>query len=134
MLGGLPEPVVITEHDLLGRTIIKVLQETRSRRHVYAKEDYTDRITVHLTQAMEKRSPALHRLLNVNVELDNAFQEALCLWIKGQGDAGLPANQACKNFLAQMRIDESEYTYDAAYKAWQRFNERLRKKHRLEVS
>lgn len=124
----LPEPLKITERDMLGRAIIKVLQETRARRLDNAKELFTDRISVELTVDMARRSPYLHRLINVNVELDNQFAEALVVWVKAQRESGLPASTACKSFLAKLRIDESEYSFEAAWKVWLRFNESVRKK------
>lgn len=117
------EPLEITEKQLLGRSIIKVLQETRSHRFDNVLDDYTARIQVILTDAMRKRSPKLHRLVYINTEIENSFREALIVWIKAQTKTGEPANESCKNFLSELKIDEREYSFDAAYKVWQRYND-----------
>lgn len=137
----LPEPLKINERDMLGRNIIKVLQEKRSDKNDLVKrsatsgrELLTSRLSVVLTTAMERRSPSLHRIINVNYELDNEFQEALITWIRAQQELEIPTSTACKNFLARLKIDEKEYTYDAAYKVWQRHNQSVVKKTIQEAS
>lgn len=121
------EPVMVTERDLLGRSIMKVLQETRKHTFDNVLDSYTDRIKIILTDDMRKRSPRLHRLLYMNTELEKHFRDALLIWIRAQRKMGSPVNEACKNFLATLKIDDQEYSYDAAYKVWQRFNDVKRK-------
>ena len=122
------EPIQVTEIDFVGRAIMKVLQETRAHKFDNVLEDYTDRIEIQLTTRMQERNYRLHRLLHINNELDKAFREAIIIYVRAQRKAGEPANQACKNFLADLKIDEKEFSYDGAYKAWQRFLESSRKK------
>lgn len=122
------EPVQVTEIDFLGRSIMKVLQETRSHKFANVLEGYTERIEIQLTSRMQERNYRLHRLIHINTELDKAFRDAIILFVRAQNQAGEPSNSACKNFLELLNIDESEFSYDAAYKAWQRFNERTREK------
>jgi hypothetical protein len=128
------EPVVVTEKDLLGSAIMKVLQETRNHKFDNVLESYTERLKVVLTESMRKRSPRLHRLVYINTQLEKDFQTGLMLWIRAQRKMGYTAKDACKDFLATFKIDEPEYSYDAAYKAWQRFNEPKRKNNGLELS
>lgn len=126
---GVQEPVKVSERDMLGRCIIKVLQEKRTQRNVRGQnEGASARIRVKLTQDMAKRSPYLHRLININVELDNEFHDAIILWVKSWREMGMPASTACKEFLRVLKIDENEYTYDAAYKVWQRDGRTVREK------
>jgi hypothetical protein len=127
------EPVVITERDMLGSAIMKVLQETRNHKFDNVLEGYTERLKLVLTESMRKRSPRLHRLVYINTQLEKDFQTGLLLWVRAQKLAGIPAKTAIINFLAALKIDENEYSYDAAAKAWIRFNEASRNKG-LEVS
>lgn len=121
----LPEPIQVTERDLLGKAIIKVLQENRGNRNARNQKSLSDmnkRISVILTKEMSERSPRLHRLVNVNVELDNDFHKSIILWIKAQKQCGMPASVACRAFLEVLKIDEGEYSYDAAWQVWKRYN------------
>lgn len=128
------EPVVVKEKDLLGSAIMKALLETRQHKFDRLLDSYTSRIKVVLTHDMRERSPRLHRLLYMNTELENDFQTGLLLWVRAQRKMGYPANEACKNFLATLKIEEKEYSYDAAYKVWQRFNLKNRKNSAPELS
>ncbi|HMG93213.1 MAG TPA: hypothetical protein VK589_24320 [Chryseolinea sp.] len=128
------EPVVLKEKDLLGSAIMKALQETRQHKFDRRLDQFTSRIKVVLTHDMRERSPRLHRLIYMNTELEREFQVGLLLWVRAQRKMGSPANEACKNFLATLKIDENEYSYDAAYKLWQRFNEIKNKNNAPEVS
>jgi hypothetical protein len=117
------EPIATDEKGMIGRCIINVLKEKREHRFDNVLEKYTDRIEVQLNADMRSRSPKLHRLLYINIELERLFREAIIIWVHAQKDAGMPANEACKNFLAKLKIEEREYSFDAAYKLWQRFND-----------
>lgn len=74
-------------------------------------------------------SPNVSQLVQINSLLDEMFQEGLILWIFAQGYAGVNPHNSCKSFLSFFNIDENEYTYDAAHKAWLRY--RSSKKDRL---
>lgn len=114
------EPLILDEKRLLGRVITAVLQERRIHKFENVLSSYTDRIAVVLNSDMRERSPRLDRLLYMNVGLAKLFREALLVWVKAQKNINLPAKQACINFLAELNIDDGEYSYDAAYKTWQR--------------
>jgi len=121
------EPLELSEKDLLGSAVMKILLEKRQHRFENIVESYTSRIKVKLNSDMRKRSPRLYRLIYANTELEREFKEALMLWIRAQRQLGYTAKDACINFLETMKIDEREYSWDAAYKAWQRFNVNTRK-------
>jgi hypothetical protein len=124
------EPIFLDEKEMLGRAIIKILQEKRAHKFDNRLETYTDRIEVVLNSDMRERSPRLNRIIHINVELEKNFREGLILWIKAYKKLGAPANEACKSFLAELKIEETEYSYDAAYKVWQRFNQSSRVKNK----
>lgn len=124
------EPFAVRERDILGRAIIKAIQETRARKFERVLDKYTARIKVVLTKEMRERSPRLNRIIHMNATLEMEFGDAIVLWVKAQRKLGSPANEACKDFLRALKIDESEYSYDAAYKVWQRYNDSVRKKAR----
>ncbi len=117
------EPLQVNERSLLGRNIMKVLQETRKHKFDSVLYQYTDRLQVTLTHDMMERSPNLKRLVYVNTEIEKEFKEAIFIWVEAQMEMNCPANEACKNFLEYYGIDDTEYTYDATYKAWQRYKE-----------
>lgn len=118
------EPVIVRERDILGRAIIKAIQETRTRRFDRVLDQYTARIKVVLTKEMRERSPRLNRIIHMNTTIEQEFWDAIVLWVKAQRRMGSPADGACKDFLNTLKIDETEYSYDAAYKQWQRYNKR----------
>ena len=125
------EPLNITERSLLGRNIMKVLQETRKHKFENVLYQYTERLQVVLTADMRERSPRLARLVYVNNEIEKEFKEALFIWIEAQMEMACHAKEACQNFLDYYGIDDQEYSYDAAYKAWQRFKTDVAYKNKL---
>jgi hypothetical protein len=71
---------------------------------------------------MAKRGPTQSRLSKpINYYLDKLFKNTLITWIQSSEIAGVNAYQASKSFLVYFRIDESEYSHDAAYKYWTRW-------------
>lgn len=124
------EPFIVRERDILGRAIIKAIQETRSRKFDRVLDKYTARIKVVLTKEMRERSPMIRRIIHMNTYLEMEFGDAIILWVKAQRKLGSPDSEACKDFLRTLKIDETEYSYDAAYKVWQRYNVEVNKKMR----
>ena len=101
---------------------MKILCENRQQKFDKALDLFTSRIAVELTHDMRERSPRLYRLVYANTELEREFKEALVMWIRAQKQLGYTAKDACISFLETLKITDREYSYDAAYKFWQRFN------------
>ncbi len=100
---------------------MKTLNEKRKHKFDNVLDEYTERIQLSLTDDMRKRSPSLRRLVHINVDLERVFKEHLYIWVEGQRNAGIPEYEACKNFLDHYRIQDNEYSYDAAERAWRRY-------------
>lgn len=115
------EPLKVTERSTLGVCIMKILAEKRNWKFEKVLEDYTERITIIPGKEMLERSPRLHRLVYINVDLEKVFKECLYVWVAAQSKAGVPEYEACKNFIDHYSIRQNEYTYDAAERAWRRY-------------
>lgn len=115
------EPLRATERSLLGICIMKTLMDNRKHKFDNVLKEYTQRIEIILTDDMNKRSPRLYKLVNINVELERVFKEHLYIWVAAQNEAGIPEYEACKNFIDHYKIQPNEYTYDAAERAWRRY-------------
>lgn len=114
-----PEPFRLDEHSSLGKILIKSLNESRGSANL--NDRLSDTLAIELSSRIQRRSPGISQLLYINNLLDEMFQEDLILWIFAQSYAGVNPHNSCKSFLFFFNIDENEYSYDAAYKAWQRY-------------
>lgn len=123
----LPEPFRLDEHTSVGKNLIKALRDRQEAANL--SERQTDVLAIELSSRAAKMSPGVSQLLYINSLLDEMFQESLILWIFAQSYAGVNPHNSCKSFLFFFNIDENEYTYDAAHKAWLRY--RSSKKDRL---
>jgi hypothetical protein len=114
------QPLYADERSPLGAAIMHVLMEVRKSKFENIIHHHTECILVTPTVNMARRSPRQYKLVRVAVEMERVFRQAIIVWVSAQQEAGLPANQACKNFLEHYGIDEGEFSYDGVYKCWQR--------------
>ena len=122
---GQAEPIKVEEDSPLGRSVMSILIDKRqvttsSARSAYSKE-YDSTLRLVLSHSMMERSPSIKKLARLNLEFDEIFRQAIFIWVRAQNQNGVGSYAAVQNFLEFYKIDESEYTKDAAYKAWQRF-------------
>lgn len=119
----LREPVITEEYSSFGKSVTLALKDNRLRID-YNDSQFRDRLKkslkVVLTKEQMEFGPRLQKLIRINHAMDDAFKEHLITWVQAQFASGVPAYAACKMFLEFYRIDEKEYSLDAAYKLWQR--------------
>ncbi|HEY3406435.1 MAG TPA: hypothetical protein VGK59_23770 [Ohtaekwangia sp.] len=120
------EPVMIDNHTSLGRAVLSAL--VLKMQYVPDGHDHNDTLQLQLSSRVTERTLRTKQLITINNHLDEMFEEALITWIHAQGTEGVNPNLACKSFLSFFKIEESEYSYDAAYKRWQRFKTRAAEK------
>jgi hypothetical protein len=120
---GYRAPYKIEEDTLIGKYVMSLIIDGRSvDMRGDKKIEMSERLHIHLSEAMAKRSPSLRKLVPINYYLDKVFKNDLITWIKSAEDCGgVRPFVSSKNFLVHFGIDESEYTHDAAYKVWQRY-------------
>lgn len=120
----------LTEHVTPGKLVTMALREKRSRNHLCAigtgrpesAQKITDEITIALTTHQMNLSPRLSKLYRLNIDFDNLFKEHMITFLVAQYSMGTPVFHACKNFLEQYEIKETQFSVDTAYKYWQRWN------------
>jgi len=119
---GYRAPYKIEEDTLIGKYIMSLIIDGRQvDMRGDKKIEMSERLHIHLSEAMAERSPSLRKLVPINYYLDKLFKNELITWIKSSEDCGVRPFVSSKNFLQHYSIDESEYTHDAAYKVWQRY-------------
>ncbi len=115
-----PEPIKVREDSNMGRHIMSILIDKREAGDNH-NDQYTERLKISLSQDMSKRSPRIKKLLRLNFFIDNDFKESLYIWVFGQINAGINPYNATRNFCEHFNFDETEYTHDAAQRAWLRY-------------
>jgi len=116
------EPFKLDERTSLGKNLMSSLVDKLE--YVNVNELYTDKLQVALSSRMAKRGPRIKRLVYINSLLEEMFKEHMITWIFCKSTEGINPSQSTKDFLAFYQIDESEYTYAAAYKLWQKHKQR----------
>jgi hypothetical protein len=129
-----PGPLKIEEDTLLGKQFMSIIIDARKKDVIDQHLEHTHVIEVILSQDMMKRSPNLPRLVPINFFLDKLFKEDLRSWVLSARFYGIRPYPATKNFLEFYGIDESEYSHDAAYRYWQRWQSSQYKKDRKKKS
>ena len=138
---GQSEPLKVEEDSPLGRAVMSILIDKRQVKTSEARsthnKEYDSILRLVLSQSMMERSPSIKKLARINLEFDEIFRQAIFIWVRAQNQNGVASYGAVENFLEFYKIDESEYTKDAAYQAWQRFKHQKylkeRKNRRREV-
>jgi hypothetical protein len=118
------KPIQIDEHSSIGKLVMLALRDKRfsSEYNDQYRNKLTTEIVLRLSKEMVELSPQISKLMKINISIDELFKSHLIAWINGQLTTGIPAYTSCKYFLQFYNIEEKEYSLDAAYKYWQRFN------------
>lgn len=116
------EPLRIEEDSVLGKMIMSILISKRSIRKSSGlmRYEFTDEIEVDLSYNMMRRSPAIHKLSLINLEMTHILHSHLFGWVRAQKVVGVSAKRACESFIAYYELD-GLYSFDAAHRAWLRY-------------
>jgi hypothetical protein len=110
------------EYSTLGKLVTRALLDRRTSEE--NNDQYRDKlttfITISLTKEQAELSPRLNRLMRINIDIDRVFKDHLLTYIYALKETGIPPFTACRMFLQFYKIDEKEYSLDAAYRFWQR--------------
>lgn len=123
------EPFKLDSNTSIGKKLLSSVKEKREYENM--NEQVTDTIQLKLSTRFAARAPRAKHLTYLNTLLEEMFRESLILWVYAQGEQGVNPNQSTKGFLRFYGIEEREYSYDAAYKIWQRFKASSVKKVRI---
>ena len=126
---GLKAPYKIEEDSLIGKFMMSQIIDGRHKDLRGDKRiEMSQVIEIELSEAMAERSPSLGKLITVNYFLDKLFKNELITWIKSADYCGVRPFPASKAFLQHYKIDENEYSHDAAYRHWLRDQQKGRRK------
>lgn len=122
---GLKSPIKVSENISLGKIVTLSLIDKRQRTlsrtmQRDAESKINSELVLVLTEDQVRMGPRINKLIAINTDIDQIFKEHLITYIMAQKSIGIPVKTACRSFLAEMGINESEYSIDAAYKHWQR--------------
>lgn len=115
---GQVEPLQVAENSVIGKHIMSMLIDKRDFEN--SNDEYSDIIQLQLSQAMYKRSPRIKNLIRINYYLENDFKEALFIWVHAKIDSGINPYNATREFVEFYNFSPTEYTHDAAQRAWLR--------------
>lgn len=119
---GQTAPYKLEEDTLIGKQFMSLIIDARKKDMMGDKKiEMTAVIEVELSKMMAERSPSIRKLIPISFYLDKLFKDHLIVWIKSAEHYGIRPSPASKDFLAHFGIQESEYTYDAAYRHWLRY-------------
>lgn len=126
------EPLRIEEDSVLGKMIMAILISKRSIRKASGlmRYEFTDYIEVDLSNNFKRRSPAIHKLCLINLDLLHIFHSHLFGWVRAQKVVGVSAKRACESFIAFYQLQD-HYSFDAAHRAWNRYINSEYQKERL---
>lgn len=118
---GLTAPYKIEEDTLLGKQFMSLLMDCRTKDLRGDKKiEMSATLPVLLSEELAKRSATLPKLIPINYYLDKLFKAALIAWIQCSEELGVRPFNSSKSFLAYYKIEEAEYSHDAAYKVYLR--------------
>lgn len=114
------------EYTTLGKLVTLALRDARqwTEYNTIHRKQLSETIVLHLTVEQMKLGPKISKLLRLNVDMDREFKSHLVSWIHAGTAVGIAPFNSCKNYLIYYKIDEKEYSLDAAYKYWQRISKR----------
>jgi hypothetical protein len=117
-------PYKVDEHDMVGKILICVILDKRNQKRIKALKGATEQLVVSLNQDMNRHSASQAKLQRANFYFDKMFKDALIEWIIASTYKKVDTKNvslSIKNFLEYYNIEESEYSYDTAYKYWTRW-------------
>jgi hypothetical protein len=120
-------PYKIEEDSLLGKQFMANIIDGRKHDFIDTHIEVTEHIEVILSQDMMARSPKQSKLRSINFFLDKIYKEGLIDWVIAAKCYGTRPYAATRDFLEFYGIDNNEYSHDAAYKLWQRYNKQENK-------
>jgi hypothetical protein len=92
------------------------------------KKELTEKVSLMVSPTLYRRLIAKQRYLTIGFLLHKIFQEEMLTYMRAQNNAGIPAQQALKEFLSLNGVSEDDYALDSAYTAWKRKKEFFAKK------
>lgn len=66
-------------------------------------------------------SPSIEKLTIINTDLDQIFKEHMITYVLAQKREGISEKAACRFWLDYLKLTETEYQLDRAYKYCQRY-------------
>jgi hypothetical protein len=118
--------VKVEEYTTLGKYVTLALREPAgAENNGQYRDRLTTTITIVLTKKQSQLGPRLHKLMRINTDIDRVFKEHMLTWINAHQECGVPPYTACRLFLEYYKIDESEYSLEAAHRFYQRTKEDL---------
>jgi hypothetical protein len=123
---GQRSPIQVDENTAMGKFITLSLLDRRPWKE-YASFNTPERsdklsasLKIILTKEQSEMAVRKSKLLRINTDLDRLFKEHMITFIEALRTNGIPASHACKQFLRYFHIEETEYSFDAAYKHYKR--------------
>lgn len=125
-------PYYIDLHSPVGLVISNVLRSKQLTCRLSAKdkEKYTAHFHCILSKRMSELEIRTSYLIRFNMEFKQIFRDQLCNWVMAQSQVNIPYYKSVELFLVYYDIKESEYSYDAALRMWNRYNASRQKQSR----
>jgi hypothetical protein len=119
---GQLQPFKVNENSVVGKDIIAVLSDQRSKELVPC--DYVNTISFELSVALAKMKPSLIKLGHLRSFIENDFKKSLEHYTRAQVEMGQGRYKAVQSFLKSFQITEQEFSIDTAYQIVKRVEAR----------
>ncbi len=119
---GQSAPFKVNENSVIGRNIVAVLNDPRSKDIVHC--DYVNTISFELSVALAKMSPSLIKLSHLRLSLENDFKSHLEMYTRALVNSGEGRYKSVQKFLEDFNITEKEFSIATAYQVVKRVDAR----------
>lgn len=119
---GQGQPFKVNENSVIGRHIVAVLSDQRSKDLVDC--DYENSISFELSAALARMGPSLIKLGHLRFGLENDFKSHLETYTRAQVNLGQGRYKSVESFLKAFQITEHEYSIETAYQIVKRIDSR----------
>lgn len=122
----LGHPYQVCENDFIGSTIIQMMRRPQIRRD-YKKyiEKYPEKWQILMSHTtVHNRGAAdlgAKNVVSINNAVDDVMTREMCMLVDRMNRAGFEKNQSILNWMADYQITESDLSFDAWKKRYQRF-------------
>lgn len=129
-----PEPIPILSNNVHAKVFIAVAMVHPDVTQNFKNKEYSESLSFKLNYDLIRYRPKPTQLHKVNIYFDKLFKEIMYQWAISAQCSDNFASGGIRNFLKYYNIREDEYSWDVAWRAWQRYKNQEYTKSRAFVS
>ena len=124
-----PEPIKIDSTNVHGKvfTAVSVVQQDTLKLD-FTEDGYSKKISFFLSNDLKRIKPKKRDMVKINVYFNKLFMEIMFQWALSALHQGNTASDGLRAFMTYYRIDEDDYPWLSAHRAWMRYVKREHEK------